>query len=75
MLKFSEALHGSGQKSWVVTAGITHTAAAGSSQASGEERVRALEAAIPGDITSSLWSFTVSFFFFFFAAVLGKLLI
>lgn len=61
MLKFPEAPHGSGQESWVFTAGITHTAGAGSCQASGEERVRPLEAIIPGDITSSLWSFTVKF--------------
>ena len=59
MLKFPEALHGSGQKSWVLTAGTTHTAAARSCQASGEERVRALEAIIPGEITSCLWSFIV----------------
>ena len=62
MLKFSEILHGSGQKIWVLTAGITHTAAARSSQASGGERVRALESIIPSDITSSLWSFTVKLF-------------
>ena len=61
MLKLPEPLHGNRQKSWLLTAGTNHTAAARGCQASGEERIRAMETIIPGDITSGLWSFIVEF--------------